>query len=197
MMRACLVGTVGGLDDARADRAGDLGLLVFRAAERVAAFGLDLVVMGSSQVHAAPFAAPPQPRPANHRRGKIPRRALVAPSHHNNAPIKPESHSILSKKIAQLLGANAYQTDAPIWHAWPHCEPRDRPMDVFGGVTSLHFGAGRQPHLLLPIIPPKKGAAQKRGEPPQLAQPRSPPAHRRLDQVAETAGPRSRHRILN
>ncbi len=36
-------------------------------------------------------------------------------------------------------------------------------MDVFGGVTCLHFGAGRQPHLLLPIIPPKKPAALKRG----------------------------------
>jgi hypothetical protein len=36
-------------------------------------------------------------------------------------------------------------------------------MDVFGGVTSLHFGAGRQSHLLLPITPPKKAAAQKRG----------------------------------
>ena len=43
-----------------------------------------------------------------------------------------------------------------------HDDPRDRPMDVFGGVTSLHFGAGRRPYLLLPIIPPKKAAAQKR-----------------------------------
>jgi hypothetical protein len=34
---------------------------------------------------------------------------------------------------------------------------------VFGGVTSLHFGGGRQPYLLLPIIPPKKPAARKRG----------------------------------
>src|SRR5882757_3914103 len=50
MMRACLVwGPVAGLDDAGADRARDLGLLVFRAVERVAAFGFDLgLVMGSS-----------------------------------------------------------------------------------------------------------------------------------------------------
>src|SRR5258705_2717009 len=35
----------------------------FRAIERVAAFGLDLgLVMGSSEVYAAPSAAPPQPR---------------------------------------------------------------------------------------------------------------------------------------
>jgi predicted acyl esterase len=38
-----------------------------------------------------------------------------------------------------------------------HDDPRDRPADVFGGVTSLHFGRDKQPYLLLPIIPPKKG----------------------------------------
>ena len=43
-----------------------------------------------------------------------------------------------------------------------HDDPRDRPTDVFGGITSLHFGGGRQPYLLLPIIPPKKPAARKR-----------------------------------
>jgi predicted acyl esterase len=36
-----------------------------------------------------------------------------------------------------------------------HDDPVDRPMDVFGGATSLHFGRGKQPYLLLPIIPPK------------------------------------------
>src|SRR5260221_265309 len=44
-----------------------------------------------------------------------------------------------------------------------HDDPRDRPTDGFGGVTSLHFGGGRQPRLLLPIIPATKPAAQKRG----------------------------------
>ena len=59
------------LDDAGADRLRDAGLVVFRAVERVAAFGLVLgLVMGSSEVHAAPSAAPPQPRP-----GKSPGRA--------------------------------------------------------------------------------------------------------------------------
>ena len=38
-----------------------------------------------------------------------------------------------------------------------HDDPRDRPADVFGGVTSLHFGRDKQPYLLVPIIPPKKG----------------------------------------
>src|ERR1700704_3593368 len=72
MMRACLVsGPAADLDDAGADRLRDVGLAVFRAVERVSAFGLDLdLVMGSSEVHAAPSAAPPQPRP-----GKSPGRA--------------------------------------------------------------------------------------------------------------------------
>jgi predicted acyl esterase len=37
-----------------------------------------------------------------------------------------------------------------------HDDPRDRPPEIFAGVTSLHFGGARQPYLLLPIIPPKK-----------------------------------------
>jgi uncharacterized protein len=44
-----------------------------------------------------------------------------------------------------------------------HDDPRDRPPAIFGGVTSLHFGSGRQPYLLLPVIPPKKAAAMKGG----------------------------------
>jgi hypothetical protein len=37
-------------------------------------------------------------------------------------------------------------------------------MDVFGGVTSLHFGRSKQPYLLLPIIPPKRsGVIPRRG----------------------------------
>ena len=36
-----------------------------------------------------------------------------------------------------------------------HDDPIDRPPDVFGGRTILHFGGGREPYLLLPIIPPK------------------------------------------
>jgi hypothetical protein len=47
-----------------------------------------------------------------------------------------------------------------------HNDPTDRPADVFGGTTSLHFGRGRQPFLLLPIIPPNKSgssASKRRG----------------------------------
>ena len=36
-----------------------------------------------------------------------------------------------------------------------HDDPVDRPAGIFGGVTSLHFGRGRAPYLLLPLIPAK------------------------------------------
>jgi predicted acyl esterase len=39
-----------------------------------------------------------------------------------------------------------------------HDDERDRPPDIFGGTTTLHFGRNRQAYLLLPIIPPKAGA---------------------------------------
>jgi uncharacterized protein len=35
-----------------------------------------------------------------------------------------------------------------------HEEPRGRPSDIFQGRTTLHFGQGREPFLLLPVIPP-------------------------------------------
>jgi uncharacterized protein len=38
-----------------------------------------------------------------------------------------------------------------------HDEPRDRPMDIFGGKNTLHFGANRQNFVLLPVIPAKTG----------------------------------------
>ena len=33
-----------------------------------------------------------------------------------------------------------------------HDDPSDRPMSIFGGEVTLHFGAKRQAHLLLPVI---------------------------------------------
>jgi predicted acyl esterase len=36
-----------------------------------------------------------------------------------------------------------------------HVHPKDRPNDVFGGTNTLHFAPGRQPYLLLPVIPPR------------------------------------------
>jgi predicted acyl esterase len=35
-----------------------------------------------------------------------------------------------------------------------HAEPRNRPLDIFGGRTTLHFGEGQKAFVLLPIIPP-------------------------------------------
>ena len=35
-----------------------------------------------------------------------------------------------------------------------HDDPLDRPASVFAGITTLHFGGGREPYLLLPVIPP-------------------------------------------
>jgi predicted acyl esterase len=37
-----------------------------------------------------------------------------------------------------------------------HDDPRDRPADLFGGTTTLHFGGAARPYLLLPVIPPRK-----------------------------------------
>jgi hypothetical protein len=37
-----------------------------------------------------------------------------------------------------------------------HDDPRDRPPQIFGGLTSLHFSGTAKPYLLLPIIPPKR-----------------------------------------
>ncbi len=34
-----------------------------------------------------------------------------------------------------------------------HDDPGDRPPDVFAGRNTLHFGPGREPYLLLPVIP--------------------------------------------
>jgi hypothetical protein len=46
-----------------------------------------------------------------------------------------------------------------------HDDPADRPPEIFGGTTTLHFGGGRASYLMLPIIPEKvesKKAATKR-----------------------------------
>jgi predicted acyl esterase len=37
-----------------------------------------------------------------------------------------------------------------------HDDPRDRPAQVFAGITGLHFGGATRPYLLLPVIPPKR-----------------------------------------
>ncbi|MCC7347586.1 MAG: CocE/NonD family hydrolase [Variibacter sp.] len=39
-----------------------------------------------------------------------------------------------------------------------HDDPRDRPLSIYGGKTTLHLGHGRENFVLLPIIPPKPAA---------------------------------------
>jgi uncharacterized protein len=55
-------------------------------------------------------------------------------------------------------------TDAAVPHAayamkgvgpFTHTDQRDRPPEIFACQNTVHFGAGRAPYLLLPIIPPK------------------------------------------
>ncbi|MBV9557381.1 MAG: peptidase S15, partial [Pseudolabrys sp.] len=41
-----------------------------------------------------------------------------------------------------------------------HNDPANRPPAVFGGTTTLHFGRGKAPYLLLPVIPSKKKQAK-------------------------------------
>jgi hypothetical protein len=36
-----------------------------------------------------------------------------------------------------------------------HDEPRARPLTLYGGTTTLHFGDGLDNFVLLPVIPPK------------------------------------------
>jgi hypothetical protein len=110
MIRSRLVGDrAGDLDDAGADRLGDVGLAVFRAIGRVVAFDSVLrSVMGSSRFvrrHPPHHLSPAQ---ASTRQGKSPKRALAAPapSHHSNAPFGQESQSILSKIVVYHRSAS-------------------------------------------------------------------------------------------
>jgi hypothetical protein len=38
-----------------------------------------------------------------------------------------------------------------------HDEPSDRPTHVFGDIATLHFHRGKQPYLVVPIVPEKNG----------------------------------------
>jgi predicted acyl esterase len=43
-----------------------------------------------------------------------------------------------------------------------HDDPRDRPVAVYGGRTTIHLGGGRDNFVLLPIIPPQPMARRTR-----------------------------------
>jgi hypothetical protein len=74
------------------------------------------------------------PARAKHPAGQDPEAGL---SHHSNAPIKPQSQSILSKKVAQHLGTNGHHVccKADVQYA---CS-RDPSAD-FRGSVSRHGG---------------------------------------------------------
>ena len=43
-----------------------------------------------------------------------------------------------------------------------HNDPKDRPPATFNGTTTLHFGRGKAPYLLLPVVPQKRAAKRSR-----------------------------------
>lgn len=51
----------------------------------------------------------------------------------------------------QTLGKMAFTGVGP----YKHSDRRHRPTSIYGGKVTLHMGADRQAHILLPIIPPK------------------------------------------
>ncbi len=70
-------------------------------------------------------------------------------------------------RIGFSVRGNDYRYDAPplkvpgLWYEmtgvgpFKHDSPEDRPPEVFGATVTLHFEPGRQPYVLLPIIPPR------------------------------------------
>ncbi len=42
-----------------------------------------------------------------------------------------------------------------------HNDPRDRPVAIYGGKTTIHLGGGRENFVLLPIIPPRQPVASR------------------------------------
>jgi uncharacterized protein len=53
-----------------------------------------------------------------------------------------------------LVGNTNYQRCSNVG-PFKHIHPKDRPPEIFGGTTTLHFDARYQPYLLLPVIPAK------------------------------------------
>jgi len=52
-----------------------------------------------------------------------------------------------------------------------HDDPRDRPLEIYGGKTTLHLGDGRENFVLLPIIPSREAlpAKEKASKPARQA----------------------------
>jgi len=54
-----------------------------------------------------------------------------------------------------------------------HDDPRDRPMEIYGGKTTIHLGNGRENYLLLPIIPERPSHKSKSGKPAKTSRAKS------------------------
>jgi hypothetical protein len=50
-----------------------------------------------------------------------------------------------------------------------HDDPRDRPLEIYGGKTTIHLGVGRENFLLLPIIPARTATKAKASRPAKAA----------------------------
>jgi hypothetical protein len=70
-------------------------------------------------------------------------------------------------RVALTLRGKDYEydgTDAGVANApypmtgvgpFTHADARDRPPQIYGGRCTLHFGAGKMPYVLLPVIAPR------------------------------------------
>ena len=74
-----------------------------------------------------------------------------------------------------------------------HDDPRDRPLAIYGGKTTLHLGGGRDNFLLLPIIPEKPAAKGKAAKPAKAHA--RPSAKQRAGQGPGRSGARARTAI--
>jgi hypothetical protein len=59
-----------------------------------------------------------------------------------------------------------------------HDDPRDRPIAIYGGVTTLHLGGGRESYLLLPIIPERSKPVRSPSSKPTKRKTPARPARR-------------------
>jgi hypothetical protein len=58
-------------------------------------------------------------------------------------------HAVLGSRLSNFK--NEMKGSGPFLHD----DPRGRPVDIFGGVTTLHVSPESAGYLLLPVIPPK------------------------------------------
>ena len=77
------------------------------------------------------------------------------PGHMNVARKEAAKTMEVTDVIVEVLDARIPNAPYPMKGVGPftHEDPRDRPPEIFGGRNTLHFGPGRAPYVLLPVIP--------------------------------------------